>query len=63
MGAKKLEEPLVKVEQVCLETGVSETFIKRARKDRGFPYHQLSSRTIRYRMSEVWAWLDERKKQ
>lgn len=51
-------EPLVDIKEVARWLGVCERMVRYLSRRRGLPKRRLSHRCVRYRMTEVSAWLD-----
>ena len=51
-------EPLLTQPQLAALLNVSEVWLKKARKEKGFPVVKLGD-SVRYRPSDVQAWMDK----
>ena len=58
MGEKKME-PMVDIKELSKILGVSESFIREAKRSKGLPCYNLGK--LKFRTSEVEKWLKERK--
>lgn len=60
MAKKKEFEATVNTKRLAELLGMSESFVEQARKDKGLPYYKVGG-AVRYRLSDVETWLQERK--
>lgn len=54
-------EPLVDLDVVAEHLGVSDWNVRNLMREQGLPYIRVSRRAPRFRMSEIEAWLAERR--
>jgi predicted DNA-binding transcriptional regulator AlpA len=61
---KKIDtkELLLSKEELAKHTGLTKGFISKAMSHYQLPYYKISARCVRFRMSEVNIWLDQRRK-
>ena len=56
-------EPLMSPDETAAYLGVSKEHLRRLRKaEQGPPYIRVSERVVRYRLADVQAWVDARRK-
>lgn len=53
-------EPMIDVDQLAAQTGMSKPFIMKARYHYNLPHYKLGG-TLRFRLSEVAEWVKQRK--
>jgi hypothetical protein len=58
-NSDKLAEPLVGTPRVAEHCDVHDGTVRRWKRE-GMPYHAFNSKMVRYRLSEVEAWLTQR---
>lgn len=54
-------EKFVSMKDLVEEFGLTLSFVKKAKREYGLPFYKIGKRLIRFKLSEVKLWMEQRK--